>query len=276
MGATRTPRRLPRYEIVSLGCLFALAILVPTGSAGATDAGDCTIVGTEGNDVLVGTTGDDVICGFGGDDQIEAGAGDDIIFGGDGNDVLVGGWGWDTLDGGGGDDSLSGGADEDTADGGTGTDYCAAEDSVGCETFPISAVATLEADLESGLITVDEYAMLGLVWVFDADQLPSRYRTDEGAEGDVTYLVNLFDQQPDLSAETRALINDAWELTPHYGAAARLLMQGILQQDPSDSAAEEDSGFPWTMPIGSLIVAVLVIISVWLFGRWWLTRSKQH
>jgi FG-GAP repeat/RTX calcium-binding nonapeptide repeat (4 copies) len=60
---------------------------------------DCTITGTEGDDVLIGTEGDDVICGLGGNDRLYGLGGNDILLGGDGNDILDGGTGTNILDG---------------------------------------------------------------------------------------------------------------------------------------------------------------------------------
>lgn len=48
----------------------------------------CTISGTNGDDVLVGTNGPDVICGRGGDDVIEGRNGVDILSGGPGFDTV--------------------------------------------------------------------------------------------------------------------------------------------------------------------------------------------
>ena len=67
----------------------------------------CTISGTEGNDVLEGTEEDDVICGLGGNDKIMGLGGNDTLRGGDGKDTLKGGEGDDTLDGGAGTDTAS-------------------------------------------------------------------------------------------------------------------------------------------------------------------------
>jgi hypothetical protein len=67
---------------------------------------NCTIWGTNGNDLLVGTDGNDVICGLGGDDTLIGLGGDDRLIGGDGNDWLAGGLGNDFLSGGAGDDTL--------------------------------------------------------------------------------------------------------------------------------------------------------------------------
>lgn len=81
----------------------------PTISPGAGAARvpdpDCTVAGTDGDDVLQGTDGPDVICGLGGnddlrglggDDDLRGGAGDDLLAGGPGNDLLAGGEGSDT------------------------------------------------------------------------------------------------------------------------------------------------------------------------------------
>lgn len=83
---------------------------------------DCTILGTEGDDVLTGTNGNDVICGLGGNDQLSGGDGNDILRGGGGNDQLAGGYGKDTLQGNDGNDVLSGGPDADQLVGGIGDD----------------------------------------------------------------------------------------------------------------------------------------------------------
>jgi Ca2+-binding RTX toxin-like protein len=48
----------------------------------------CTISGTDGDDVLVGTNGADVICGRGGDDVVEGRNGADVLAGGPGFDTL--------------------------------------------------------------------------------------------------------------------------------------------------------------------------------------------
>jgi hypothetical protein len=43
---------------------------------------ECTIVGTDGNDVLVGSSAADVVCGLAGDDTLTGGPGDDVLDGG--------------------------------------------------------------------------------------------------------------------------------------------------------------------------------------------------
>jgi hemolysin type calcium-binding protein/WD40 repeat protein len=88
---------------------------------------DCTITGTNGDDLLKGTDGDDVICGLGGNDSLRGRAGGDLLLGGDGNDALVGGPGSDQLQGEGDNDVLNtrdGVGGNDTADGGDGRDTC--------------------------------------------------------------------------------------------------------------------------------------------------------
>ena len=92
---------------------------------------DCTITGTEGDDILRGTSGDDVICGLGGNDVIDGRAGDDIIYGGPGddtiyaragNDIAYGGLGNDLILGHRGDDTIYGSLGNDIAYGGEGND----------------------------------------------------------------------------------------------------------------------------------------------------------
>jgi Ca2+-binding RTX toxin-like protein len=78
---------------------------VGTGTGNGTIVDDdCTILGTEGNDVIYGTAGDDVICGLGGVDIIKGLDGNDQIDGNGGSDRMVGGRGDDTINGGEGDD----------------------------------------------------------------------------------------------------------------------------------------------------------------------------
>ena len=88
---------------------------------------DCTILGTEEDDVIEGTSGDDVICALGGDDTIDAKGGDDVIRGGlgddtiyarAGNDVIYGEIGNDFILGHNGADIIYGGLDDDTIYGG--------------------------------------------------------------------------------------------------------------------------------------------------------------
>jgi len=83
---------------------------------------DCTIVGTDEDDLIVGTPGDDIICGLGGNDIIFGSGGDDIIRGGTGNDTLTGGPGDDYIRGEAGNDSIRGGAGRDILFGGAGGD----------------------------------------------------------------------------------------------------------------------------------------------------------
>lgn len=85
-------------------------------------AAECTITGTEGDDVLVGTPGPDVICGLGGDDIIVGKGGNDVLRGGPGEDQLDGGSGHDHLFGGSGRDELLGKGGADRLRGGTGPD----------------------------------------------------------------------------------------------------------------------------------------------------------
>ena len=92
---------------------------------------DCTITGTNRDDVLVGTPGNDVICGRAGDDMIFGAGGHDVLFGDPGrdllfgeagNDLLLGGPGQGFLDGGAGNDNLQGEQGRDDLNGGSGSD----------------------------------------------------------------------------------------------------------------------------------------------------------
>ena len=91
----------------------------PSETNGGTD---CTIEGTDGDDVIRGTDGNDIICAGAGDDDIQGYGGDDIIRAESGNDIVQGDEGDDTLDGGTGNDRLEGGFDNDLLDGTGGTD----------------------------------------------------------------------------------------------------------------------------------------------------------
>ncbi|MCP3994019.1 MAG: hypothetical protein GY722_03000 [bacterium] len=101
--------------------LVAVSLVTPTQQASAQNP-DCTIIGTEGNDVLEGTAGDDVICGLGGDDRIDAGDGNDIVLAGDGDDYVEAGLGVDIVFGGSGSDELFGNEDNDEVFGEGGDD----------------------------------------------------------------------------------------------------------------------------------------------------------
>ncbi len=89
---------------------------------------DCTIAGTEGNDVLVGTGDKDVICGYQGDDVIRGLSGPDIIFGGAGKDRMRGGPGSDRLYGEDGNDRVRGGNGADQVYGQIGNDRLFGDD----------------------------------------------------------------------------------------------------------------------------------------------------
>ena len=96
------------------------------GQTGQTEcvapAPECTIEGTDEDDVLRGTRNADVICGYGGDDRLYGLDGADILIGGPGNDVLLGGRGDDELNGGDGHDRLYGWLGNDILNGGNGRD----------------------------------------------------------------------------------------------------------------------------------------------------------
>lgn len=101
---------------------------------------ECTIIGTDGDDVISGTSAADIICALGGDDliyardghdtifagsgndKVYAGSGRDLVFGEDGFDELYGGHGADMLAGGAQGDKLSGGLNKDSLIGGKGAD----------------------------------------------------------------------------------------------------------------------------------------------------------
>jgi len=83
---------------------------------------ECTITGTNGDDVIVGTPGDDIICALDGADIIDGGDGDDTIFGGRGADTIDGGDGDDIIHGRRGADELTGGRGGDEIHGGKGND----------------------------------------------------------------------------------------------------------------------------------------------------------
>jgi Ca2+-binding RTX toxin-like protein len=83
---------------------------------------ECTIVGTNDNDVLRGTPGDDVICGLFGDDAMVGLGGEDVIIGDRGNDRIDGGPGDDQVDGGRGADLVTARGGIDDVEGGPGRD----------------------------------------------------------------------------------------------------------------------------------------------------------
>ena len=115
-------KRITSAQAVALLVALGLSAGVPSSVAYAAQGLNCTIVGTEGNDVLTGTSGNDVICGLGGNDTIDGLAGNDVIYGGAGNDVIKGGLGNDRLMGGTGKDLVAGEAGRDSISGGTGND----------------------------------------------------------------------------------------------------------------------------------------------------------
>ena len=95
---------------------------------------DCTIVGTDGNDVIRGTPGNDTICAGPGNDVVYGGGGSDTIYGDAGNDVIYGSngtvastsggglAGGDELVGGPGNDTIYGRGGPDDIEGGSGND----------------------------------------------------------------------------------------------------------------------------------------------------------
>ncbi len=147
---TRTPERSEQLNDISVDDGVARVLWVVRGTEGnfnvkaftfdvPGEQPECTIEGTEGNDIRRGTPGDDVICGLGGNDVLYGLGGNDTLLGGEGNDVLHGGDGDDTLIGGPGRDVHFGQAGNDRLDaqdgvegndyldGGSGANECAAD-----------------------------------------------------------------------------------------------------------------------------------------------------
>ena len=83
---------------------------------------DCTITGTDGDDILTGTPGDDVICALGGNDTIDGRDGNDFILAGTGDDTVYGRAGNDTIYGGQGNDFILGHRGKDIIHAGAGDD----------------------------------------------------------------------------------------------------------------------------------------------------------
>lgn len=96
--------------------------MFPTWAAYSCLGLQCTITGTEGDDILWGTVSDDVICGLGGNDKVFGRRGNDVICGDLGDDILIGGRGEDRLAGSMGHDTLIGNSDSDLLKGGEGDD----------------------------------------------------------------------------------------------------------------------------------------------------------
>ncbi len=88
----------------------------------AVSVADCTVTGTEGDDILNGTADNDVICGLGGNDKIDGRSGDDRIYGGTGNDIIYGRAGNDIIYGGVGNDFILGHRGNDVIYGSLGDD----------------------------------------------------------------------------------------------------------------------------------------------------------
>ena len=105
----RVRTRLPRTAF-AIGAAAALGVTILAASPASASPPrlECTIVGTNGNDVLRGTAGVDVICGLGGADKLYGLAGNDTLRGGAGDDELYGGPGDDVISGGAGNDEVEG------------------------------------------------------------------------------------------------------------------------------------------------------------------------
>ena len=109
--------------LAPISITVAEAIVVSDAVAvGVEDGVECTVTGTDAQDVLFGTSGADVICGLGGGDIIFALGGDDVVITGDGDDVVFLGAGNDVADVGAGDDLVWGSGGSDEIDGGDGDD----------------------------------------------------------------------------------------------------------------------------------------------------------
>jgi hypothetical protein len=93
---------VPRSPVLAAAALLAVVLLAPPAASDPTPVpgptpspepaprlAQCTIDGTEGNDVLTGTPGPDVLCGHGGDDVLQGLEGDDELDGGDGLDTAT-------------------------------------------------------------------------------------------------------------------------------------------------------------------------------------------
>jgi Ca2+-binding RTX toxin-like protein len=97
----------------------------------ASDVGNCTLDGGNGDDVLYGWQGNDVIrggwgndvaYGYTGDDTITGYTGNDSLYGQDGNDTIRGEWDNDVVSGGNGNDNLHGDSGDDWVYGDAGDD----------------------------------------------------------------------------------------------------------------------------------------------------------
>ena len=109
-------------EAPTPGSVILAGVLLKRAADTSVARPDCTIDGTEGDDVLVGTGDRDVICGRQGDDVIKALDGTDLVFGGSGKDRIRGGPGRDTLYGEDGNDRIRGGRRTDQIFGQLGND----------------------------------------------------------------------------------------------------------------------------------------------------------
>lgn len=91
-------------------------------SVSASDVGNCTLVGSDGDDYLYGAQGNDRLYGGWGNDYLYGNAGNDVITGYTGNDVIFGGDGDDTLRGEWDNDVVCGNNGNDVVHGDSGND----------------------------------------------------------------------------------------------------------------------------------------------------------
>lgn len=105
-GNSRGCQQRKFKKLIFKGSLLMMAVMANPVFAEVCHQKQCTIVGTNEDDVLVGTNGDDVICGLAGNDIIVGKKGDDLICGGLGDDKINGGKGLNTLVGGRGNDNI--------------------------------------------------------------------------------------------------------------------------------------------------------------------------
>lgn len=89
-------------RVIAPGLLFAGAGCGPAPPP----LGECTVMGTAGDDLLIGTESADTICGSGGNDRLVGRGGNDRIVGGEGRDIINPGIGDDIVWGEDGNDSV--------------------------------------------------------------------------------------------------------------------------------------------------------------------------
>jgi Ca2+-binding RTX toxin-like protein len=123
-------------RVLTVAVLLTGVVSLSGALFGAAWAQECTISGTNDDDVLVGSDQRDVLCGLAGDDFVDGQGGNDdlhgqedndALFGRAGNDRMIGNLGRDLLVGGPGRDQLLAHTDDqggDFVDGGDDRDVC--------------------------------------------------------------------------------------------------------------------------------------------------------